>query len=132
MLHKHLLLLLEQPMTTVVRQAMRDNTAAFIDHKPDHWLPYKLKIIVDANKEDLVSGVLHELLHAMFCFTLGFVDDTLNEVMICGLEEYMVAYVNERKTRRAKWETLIAKKLAECEPFAEPLSLRERMDRPSE
>jgi hypothetical protein len=117
-------------MTTVARRAMRDNTAAFIEHKPDHWLPYKLTIYVDANKEELVPGVIHELLHAMFCFTLGFVDDTLNEVIVSGLEAYMVAYVRASKARVSKWEVLIAKKLAEEEARTHvPISLMEQVDR---
>lgn len=92
-----------------------------------------MKIEVDGNNQPLTRFVLHELLHVTFSeLILGKFDRTLEEVMILAYEEYMWNFIQASKTRRAKWEALIERKLAEFRATQPDIPLVELADRTGE
>lgn len=73
--------------------------------------------------------VVHELLHIVFYERLlGSVDETLEEVIIVSLDQFMFDYIQASKNRLSKWQALIERKLRESTP-PEPKSLAELVDR---
>ena len=128
MLHRHLLNLLARPMVTLKYGEKRNGYAAdcvFDDKFP----PAYVRIVVDANKNDTVWFVIHELLHVVCCeIVLGKFDQTLEEAFMLGLDNYMWDFVKSSPRRLRKWERLIQKKLAE-NPAEPPIPLAAQVDR---
>ena len=127
-LHRQLLLLLDRPTTTLKFGTKVNGIGAdcdFDDYFPPRWI----KITVDANNNDNVRFVIHELLHVMLSeLVLGKFDQTLEEVLVLSLDTYMWNFVKSSKVRLAKWEALIQKKLAE-NPSPPDVPLEELADR---
>lgn len=128
-LHRHLYSLLDRPTTTLKFGAKRNGVAADCEFD-DKFPPAYVRITVDANNNETVRFVIHELIHVTIAeLVLGKFDSTLEEVVVLSLETYIWNFVSGSKTRLAKWEKLIAKKLAENPPATTPLSLEELADR---
>ena len=129
-LHRHLLKLLERPTTKLEYRTIREEgIAARVEYDPDHFPPYDVTIEIDANNGDMVHYVIHELLHVVFSpFFAGLFDDTLDEVCVVALDQYMFQYVFRSKARFSKWTKLIEKKLAESKDD-KPVPLEELVDR---
>jgi len=88
-----------------------------------------VKIVVDANNNDTVRFVIHELVHVTISeLVIGKFDSTLEEVLVLSLETFLWSFISSSKSRLTKWEKLIAKKLAE-NPAEKPASLEELADR---
>lgn len=123
--------MLLRPTTNLNYRTIREpGIVARVIYDPDHFPPYDVLIEVDANNGKLVENVIHELLHVIFSpFFAGLLDDTLDEVCVMALEEYMVQYVSKSKSRLAKWTKLIEKKLVESKQDETPPSLEELADR---
>lgn len=78
--------------------------------------PTNIAIRIDANRNpvDHVTTVVHELIHIVFhTMFVGFVAEDLEEVMVLGLEVDMYNYIKKSPARLAKWNSIIATKLAE-------------------
>lgn len=78
--------------------------------------PTNIQIKIDANTAPLnhMSAVIHELLHVVSdSLHAGRLADDLKEVLVLSLERHMYEYVKSSKTRLAKWNSLIERKLAE-------------------
>lgn len=90
-----------------------------------------MHIIVDANaSQSIVLSVVHELLHVVLSEVfIGRVDETLEEVMIVGLEAHIFRYISERKARLARWSALIDKKLAEHSDTLPAIPIEKLVDR---
>jgi len=83
---------------------------------------------VDANNTPVVHYVIHELLHVILSeLVLGKFDDSLEEVMIVALDTHIFEFVSKSKSRLAKWNTLIERKLAETP--VQPRPTEELVDR---
>lgn len=101
-----------------------------MDYDPDYWPPYTVKIVIDANNGDMIYYVIHELLHVVFSPLIApHMDETLEELVIVSFDTYVADWIKGSKVRRAKWERLIEKKIAESEAKKNPLPLAERVDR---
>lgn len=127
-LHRHLLSLLDRPTTSLRLGAKRNGTAASCDFD-DKFPPAYVKIVVDANNNDTVRFVIHELIHVVISeLVIGKFDSTLEEVLVLSLETFIWSFVSTSRPRLARWEKLIAKKLAE-NPAPPNASLEELADR---
>ena len=121
---------MERETTTLVAEHINAPYAGHIIYDPDHWPPFTAKIRIDANNQPIVRFVIHELMHFMFSTLFaGYMDDTLDEVCIVALDNYLYEYVKKSKTRLGKWNTLIEKKLAESEAKLKTVPLEEQVDR---
>lgn len=130
-LHQHLLDLLGRSTTTLKFGTKLNGYGADCIYD-DKFPPAYIRITVDANNNDTIASVIHELIHvALSELTIGKFDLTLEEVLILALETYIWNYVKDNKTRRARWEKLIQKKLAE-NPAPKPPTLEELADRSDE
>ena len=79
--------------------------------------PTNIQIHVDANDDPTnhISTVVHELLHViLFTMFIGFVDDTIEEIMIVALEAELYKYIKRSKSRLTLWNDLISRKLVEA------------------
>ena len=132
-LHRHLLNLLDRPTTTLKLRAKRNDYAGDATFD-DYFPPAKITIELDGNNQPLARYVMHELLHVILCeIILGKFDETVEEAFILGLENFMWAYIEEKKGgRRAKWDALIERKLAETAATEPNRPLLELADRPPE
>ena len=109
--------------------AIRGETAARVDYD-DNFPPAFVNIDVDLNNTPIIQFVIHELLHVVLSeMVIGKFDETLEEVVIVAMHEYLHQYVAKSKTRTARWTALIEKKLAEYEATLEPVPHEERVDR---
>lgn len=69
---------------------------------------------MDANNNDTVRYVMHELLHVVLSeLILGKFDYSCEEAFVLGMENYMWSFISSSKSRMARWQKLIEKKLAE-------------------
>mgnify|MGYP006992522021 CR=1 FL=1 len=76
--------------------------------------PTNIRLKVDANQDNHLSSVIHELLHIAFCgmFT-GYIDDDLEEVCVSALEKYVYEYIAASPQRESRWNRLIESKLSQ-------------------
>ena len=83
----------------------------------DVFPPSNIKIKFDANDErDPVELTIHELIHIVIHpMTLGHFDETLDEVIVDALTQYVFLYVKKNQARMKQWQKLIQKKLKESD-----------------
>jgi len=126
-LHRHLLSLLDRPTTSLKFGTKRNGIAGYVDFD-DKFPPAYVRITVDANNTPVAQYVVHELIHVVISeLVLGKFDSTLEEIVVLSLDRYIWNFISTNKSRLAKWEKLIAKKLAE---HPEPdVALEELADR---
>jgi len=123
-----LLLLLDRPTTTLRFAPKRNGTAASCVFD-DRFPPAYVKIVVDANNNETVRFVIHELIHVVISeLVIGKFDATLEEIFVLSLETYLWNFVSSSKARLARWQKLIEKKLTENPPLAD-VPLEELADR---
>lgn len=104
--------------------------AGEVTYAPEHFPPYEVEIKIDANHQPIVHYIIHELLHVVYSpFLTGIMDDSLEEAVIVGLDAYMFNYVKASRSRLAKWNALIEKKLAESAAALPDTPLEELVDR---
>lgn len=81
--------------------------------------PTDILIRVNANRNPVhhITTVVHELIHVvLYTMFIGLVEEDLEEVMVLALEADIYAYINKSKTRLARWNSIIAEKLADQKP----------------
>lgn len=119
---------MDRPTTTLKLAHKRNGVGASVDYD-DKFPPAYVHIIVDANNNETIKFVIHELIHVVISeLIIGKFDETLEEVFVLSLETYLWNFVSANKVRLAKWNKLIQKKLAENPP-EDPPSLEELADR---
>lgn len=120
--------LLDRPTTTLKFAPKRNGIAADCVFD-DKWPPLYVNITVDANNNDTIRCVIHELIHVVISeLVIGAFDATLEEVLVLAFETYIWNFVSSSKVRMQRWQKLIDKKLAENAPET-PASLEELADR---
>jgi hypothetical protein len=97
----------------------------------DNFPPRYVKVTLDMNAGEVLKHVVHELLHVTFSeLVRGKFDDTLEEVFVMAMTDYMYAWIAKSPARELRWQELINRKLAEPDPDVEPVPLFEQQERP--
>lgn len=112
---------------------MREGWMGNVDFS-DKFPPAKIEIDLDLNALEPIGIVIHELIHVVMSeLVLGKFDESLEEVIVLGLDKYIYDWVKASPARKRKWQTLLDKKLAETAATElEPLSFEKLATRPPE
>ena len=122
--------LLSRSIVTVKLGNKRNGEGAHCDF--DDWYPPRwIRITIDANNNENVKFVMHELIHVMISeLILGCFDETLKEAFLLGLENWMWDFISKSPQRLAKWEKALAVKIAESEALKPEATLADMVIRP--
>jgi hypothetical protein len=119
--------MLDRAGSEIVLGPMRKN-AATVDFTPE-FCPNKIVIRGDGNQTPLERNILHELIHVLVAPWILAFDEQMEEVAILAWESHLWDFVTRDKRRSARWQALVAKKVAEYEATLPETPIAELIDR---
>jgi hypothetical protein len=110
--------------------AKRGGTGAAVDYT-EYFPPKHIKLEVDLNNgAATIPFVIHELVHVVMSeLVRGKFDETMEEVAIVAWAEFISSWVMASKTRRARWQKVLDRKVAEYNATLEAVPYEEQVAR---
>jgi hypothetical protein len=105
-------------------------TGAAVDF-PEYFPPKHVKIEIDLNNgPQIIPFIIHELVHVVMSELIrGKFDETLEEVLIVAWATFVSDWVMASKTRKARWQKVLDRKLVEYQATLEDVPYEEQVAR---